>query len=42
MLVRHMRHVYFAMIAALDEMVGRVVQQIDDLGLRDSTYIIFS
>ena len=42
MLVRHMRHVYFAMIAALDEMVGRVVQQIDDLGLRDSTHIIFS
>lgn len=42
MLVRKMRHVYFAMIAALDEMVGRVVQQIDELGLRDSTYIIFS
>jgi len=42
MLVRQMRHVYFAMIAALDEMVGRVVQQINELGLRDSTYIIFS
>jgi arylsulfatase K len=41
-LVRHMRHVYFAMIAALDEMVGRVMQQIDDLGLTDSTYVIFS
>jgi arylsulfatase K len=41
-LVRQMRHVYFAMIAALDEMVGRVLQQIDDLGLADSTYVVFS
>ena len=41
-LVRQMRHVYFAMIAALDEMVGRVLQQIDDLGLSDSTYVVFS
>lgn len=41
-LVRHMRHVYFAMIAALDEMVGRVLGHIDSLGLGDSTYVIFS
>jgi len=30
------------MIAALDEMVGRVLGTIDDLGLADSTYVIFS
>ena len=41
-LVREMRHIYFAMIAALDEMVGRVLRHIDDLGLADSTYVIFS
>jgi arylsulfatase K len=41
-LVREMRHIYFAMIAALDEMVGRVLKHIDDLGLADSTYVIFS
>jgi len=41
-LVREIRHTYFAMIAALDEMVGRVLQTIDDLGMRDNTYIIFS
>lgn len=41
-LVRQMRHVYFAMIAALDEMVGRVLQALRDLGLDDSTYVIFS
>jgi arylsulfatase A-like enzyme len=41
-MVREIRHIYFAMIAALDEMVGRVLQHIDDLGLTDSTYVIFS
>jgi arylsulfatase K len=41
-MVRDIRHIYFAMIAALDEMVGRVLQHIDDLGLADSTYVIFS
>ncbi len=41
-MVREIRHIYFAMIAALDEMVGRVLQHIDDLGLADSTYVIFS
>ena len=41
-MVREMRHIYFAMIAALDEMVGRVLQRIDDLGLADSTYVVFS
>ncbi|MFP4028260.1 MAG: sulfatase [Candidatus Brocadiia bacterium] len=41
-LVREMRHIYFAMIAALDDMVGRVLQTLGDLGLNDSTYVIFS
>ena len=41
-LVREMRHVYFAMIATLDDMVGRVLTTIDDLGLADNTYVIFS
>ena len=41
-LVHQIRHTYFAMISALDEMVGRVLQTIDDLGLRDNTYVIFS
>ncbi len=41
-LALRIRHVYLAMIAALDEMIGRVVNALDDLGLRNSTYIIFS
>ena len=41
-MVRDIRHIYFAMIAALDEMVGEVLQRIDDLGLADSTYVVFS
>ncbi|MDA0709758.1 MAG: sulfatase-like hydrolase/transferase [bacterium] len=41
-LVREMRHVYFAMIAAFDDMVGRVLTTLDELGLADNTYVIFS
>ncbi|MFW5868774.1 MAG: sulfatase, partial [Armatimonadota bacterium] len=41
-MVRLMRHVYYAMVIALDEIVGRVLDTLDDLGLRDSTYIVFS
>ena len=41
-MVREIRHVYFAMIAALDELVGRVLHTLEDLGLADSTYVIFS
>ena len=41
-MVHQIRHIYFAMIAALDEMVGRVLQTIEELGLRDNTYVIFS
>lgn len=41
-MVRQIRHVYCAMIVALDEMVGRVLDTLDDLGVRDNTYIVFS
>ncbi|MDP6779487.1 MAG: sulfatase-like hydrolase/transferase [Candidatus Latescibacteria bacterium] len=41
-LVHQIRYIYFAMIAALDDMVGRVLQTLDDLGLSDSTYVVFS
>ncbi len=41
-MVREIRHCYFGMIAALDEMVGEVLGALDELGLRESTYVIFS
>lgn len=41
-MVRLMRHVYCAMVIALDEMVGRVLDTLEDLGVRDNTYIVFS
>ncbi len=41
-LAHEIRRVYYAMIAELDELVGRVLAAVDDLGLWDSTYIIFS
>lgn len=41
-IVHQMRHIYFAMIAELDEIVGRILRALDELGLADSTYIIFS
>ncbi|MEA3403942.1 MAG: sulfatase-like hydrolase/transferase [Armatimonadota bacterium] len=41
-IVREMRHMYFAMIATLDELVGQVLAALEDLGLRESTYVIFS
>ncbi|MGI5819468.1 MAG: sulfatase [Armatimonadota bacterium] len=41
-MVRQIRHVYYAMIIALDEVVGRVLDTLDDLGLRDNTYVVFS
>ncbi len=37
-----MRRAYFGMIAATDAMVGRVLKAVDDAGLRDSTYIVFT
>ena len=41
-MVRRIRHVYFAMIAALDELLGRVLGAVDDLGLAGSTYVVFT
>ena len=41
-MVRRIRHVYYAMIVALDEVVGQVLNTLDDLGLRESTYVVFS
>ena len=41
-MVRHIRHVYYAMIIAMDEIVGRVLDTLEDLRLRDSTYVVFT
>ncbi|MBN1674564.1 MAG: sulfatase-like hydrolase/transferase [Kiritimatiellae bacterium] len=41
-MVREIRHVYFAMIAALDELVGSVLAALREFGLDDSTYVVFS
>lgn len=41
-LVREIRHTYFAMIAQLDELVGRVLHTLDGLGLAETTYVVFS
>lgn len=41
-LVFELRKIYLAMIAALDEMVGELLSSLERLGLRDSTYVIFS
>lgn len=41
-LVRQIRHVYFAMIAELDDIVGRILAAVDELGLRDNTWIVFA
>ena len=40
--VRTVRRIYFAMIAEVDAMVGRVLAALDDLGLTDSTWVIFT
>ncbi len=39
--VRDVRRIYFAMIAELDAMVGKVVRAVDDLGIADDTMILF-
>ncbi|MFW6279521.1 MAG: sulfatase [Planctomycetota bacterium] len=41
-LVRKMRHIYYAMISTLDDMVGHILRTLRDLGLSESTYIVFS
>ena len=39
--LKSLRRTYAGMVAALDEAVGRIVDQIDKKGLRDNTLIIF-
>jgi len=41
-MIRTVRRIYFAMIAEVDAMVGRVLAALDELGLADSTYVIFT
>lgn len=33
---------YYAVISQLDDAVGRLLKQLDDLGLRDSTWVVFT
>ncbi len=39
---RRVRHIYYAMCAQVDAMVGRVLAGLADAGLADSTYVIFT
>lgn len=39
--LRAIRRTYYAMIAELDAMVGALVDEIDALGLGDSTYVVY-
>lgn len=41
-MVRQVRTIYFAMIAEVDAMVGRLTAALDELNLRESTYILFT
>ena len=41
-MVRHVQHVYLAMIAQVDAMIGKLIEAVDDLGLWDDTYFVFS
>jgi len=41
-MMRRVRGVYFAMIAEVDAMVGRLLGALDELGLAESTYVIFT
>lgn len=41
-MVRSVRRVYFAMIAEVDAMVGRLLAAIDEFGLADNTHVLFS
>lgn len=40
--IRTIRRTYFAMVAEVDEMVGKVMAAVDRLGLLDDTYILFA
>lgn len=41
-IVKEVRHTYFAMIAEVDAMLGEVLLALDEMGLDNSTYIIFT
>lgn len=41
-MVRQIRHLYLAMIIAMDEVVGRVLDTLEDLGVRENTYVVFT
>ncbi|MFW5788207.1 MAG: sulfatase-like hydrolase/transferase, partial [Halanaerobiales bacterium] len=40
--IREIRKTYLAMVATLDEMLGNFLTEIKDMGLNESTYIIFT
>ena len=39
--VRRLRHGYYAAVSYLDAQVGKVLDELDRLGLRDSTHVVF-
>ncbi len=41
-MARLVRHVYYAMIAEVDEMLGRLLEAVAQVGLTDNTYVLFS
>lgn len=41
-LIREIRKIYFAMIATLDNMLGEFFTAIENMGLKENTYIIFT
>lgn len=41
-MVRLVRRVYFAMVAEVDAMVGEIMAVLDEMGLTDATYFVFS
>jgi len=41
-MIKTVRRIYFAMISEVDAMVGRVLDAVKELGLLDSTYVIFT
>jgi len=40
--LRKTRHAYFAMISYLDEKIGRLLDQLEDTGLRENTIVMFT
>lgn len=40
--VRNARHGYYAMISCIDDKIGRVLEVLDETGLRDNTIVIFT